>query len=136
MQCPAVSTQQLSMRTPPHTCRKIWLVFFCLTCTDTCQGMPPGFTFRPPKIRVMGFFGCGFPQVENPRDRAGAGAGGVGLGFRVGEDLVVTGLGTGADTGLGVVGLGLGGEGGVGTSSSSSSENTHTKTWQRISHKL
>lgn len=137
MQCPAVSTQQLSMSTPPHTWRKIWLVFFCLTCTDTCQGMPPGFTFRPPKIRVIGFFGCGFPQVENRGDGAGAGAGagGVGLGFRVGGALVVTGPGAGAGTGLGVVGLGLGGEGGVGTSSSSS-ENTNTKTWQRISHKL
>lgn len=144
MQCPAVSTQQVSMRTPPHTCRKIWLVFFCLTCTDTCQGMPPGFTFRPPKIRVMGFFGCGFPQVENRWDGVGAGAGGVGLGFRVGGGLVVTGLGTGAGggagagagTGLGVVGLGFGGKGGVGVSSSSSSENTHMRTWQNILHKL
>lgn len=142
MQCPAVSTQQLSMRTPPHTCRKIWLVFLCLTCTDTCQGMPPGFTFRPPKIRVIGFLGCGFPQVENRRDGAGAGAGagGVGLGFRVGGGLVVTGLGAGAGdgTGLSVVGLGSGGEGVVGTSSSSSSKskNTHKRTWQRMLHKL
>lgn len=133
MQCPAVSTQQLSMRTPPHTCRKIWLVFFCLTCTDTCQGMPPGFTFRPPKIRVIGFLGCGFPQVENRW--GGAGAGGVGLGFRVGGALVVTGLGAGAGagTGLSVVGPGSGGEGGVVTSSSSSkSENTHKRTWQSV----
>lgn len=140
MQCPAVSTQQLSMRTPPHTCRKIWLVFLCLTCTDTCQGMPPGLTFRPPKIRVIGFLGCGFPQVENRGDGAGAGAGGAGLGFRVGGGLVVTGLGAGAGdgTGFSIVGLGSGGEGVVETSSSSSSksENTHKRTLQRMLHKL
>lgn len=123
MQCPAVSTQQLSMRTPPHTCLNIWSVFFCFTCTETCQGMPPGFTFRPPKIRVMGFFGCGFPQVENRCDGAGAGAAWV--GFRVSEGLVVTGLGSGAGVGLAVVGLGLGGEDGV--ESSSESENTCNK---------
>lgn len=84
--------------------------------------MPPGFTFRPPKIRVMGFFGCGFPQVEKCWDgvgagaAAGAGAGRVGLGFRVSGDLVDTGLGAGAGagTGLGVVGLGFGGKGAAG----------------------
>lgn len=121
MQCPAVSTQQLSMRTPPHTCLNIWLVFFCFTCTETCQGMPPGFTFKPPKIRVMGFFGCGLPQVENRCDGEGEGAAWV--GFRVSEGLVETGLGTGAGVGLAVVGLGLGGEDGV--ESSSESENTN-----------
>lgn len=120
MQCPAVSTQQLSMRTPPHTCLNIWLEFFCRTCTDTCQGMPPGFTFRPPKIRVMGFFGCGFPQVENRCD--GVDAGGAWVGFRVSGGLAVAGLGISAGAGLAVVGLGLGGEDGV--ASSSESENT------------
>lgn len=70
----------------------------------------------------MGFFGCGFPQVENRCDGAGVGAAWV--GFRVSEGLVVTGLATGAGVGLAGVGLGLGGEDGV--ESSSESDNTHT----------
>lgn len=64
-QCPAVSTQQLSMRTPPQMCENAWLLFFGLSCKDTCQGIAPGLTFRPLIIRVMAFFGWAIPHVEN-----------------------------------------------------------------------
>lgn len=103
MQCPAVRTQQLSMRTPPHKCLNCWLLFFGLTCKDTCQGIAPGLTFRPPKIRFTDFLGSGFPQVENCFDGAVVltgtlvGAEEVGeasLGFTVIEGLVVISLGT------------------------------------------
>lgn len=65
MQCAAVSTQQLSMRTPPQMCENAWLVFFGLSCKDTCQGIAPGLTFRPLIILVMAFFGWAVPHVEN-----------------------------------------------------------------------
>lgn len=120
MQCPAVSTQQLSMRTPPHTCLNIWFELFGLTCRETCQGIPPGLTFRPPKILVMGLFGWAFPQPENCRGREGI-AGGASLGFWIGGDLVVTTLGTGLAVGLGLglvrAVVGAGGTISIGTTS-------------------
>lgn len=84
-------------------CLNAWLLFFGRTCKDTCQGIDPGLTFRPPKILVMDFFGCAFPQVEN-----GCGAAvvlaGVSVGAEVGCEasvgfsgiagLVVDGVGT------------------------------------------
>lgn len=119
MQCPAVSTQQLAMRTPPQVCPNGKLVFFGLTCRDTCQGIAPGATFKPPKIRVRVFFGSDFPQRKNCC--GGAETGGVG-GASVGPG-VVRGASLGFSDGVGLVGVGLvtavglGSVGGVGGAS-------------------
>lgn len=117
MQCPAVRTQQLSMRTPPHKCLNCWLVFFGLACKDTCQGIDPGLTFRPPKIRFIDFLGLGSPQVENCFGGAAVLTGtsvgaeevcGASLGFSVIKGLVVISSGTVGWVGVGLAGVGFG----------------------------
>ena len=63
MQWAAVSTQQDSIRMPPH----VWLKAESwpgLVCRDTCQGWAPGWDFIPPKILAAGP-GWGFPHWEN-----------------------------------------------------------------------
>lgn len=44
-------------------------MFFGLTCKDTCHGIAPGDTFKPPKILVI-FLGSAFPQVAKGWGRA------------------------------------------------------------------
>lgn len=99
MQWPAVKTQQLLMRTPPQTCLYGRFEFFGFCCKETCQGIAPGETLRPPKIRVIAFLGWGTPQVRNCDAAASVGEAGPaeGRGGKV------------VDRGLADVGCGLGG---------------------------